>query len=85
MAGVRHHEDGPRARGDGPGVRRHWRGPECRPPGRGRDRRQRQLPSSLAGPAADIGVTNATIYRWCEDLGIDINEYRCPVEGTSRG
>ena len=47
-------EDGPRARGDGPEARRDWRGPECRPLGGGRDRRQRQLPSSLAGPAGDL-------------------------------
>ena len=47
-------EPGPRARGDGPEARRDWSVPECRPLGRGRDRRQRQLPSSLAGPAGDL-------------------------------
>ena len=26
--------------------------------------------------ALDLGVTDATLYNWCEDLGIDINEYR---------
>ena len=32
--------------------------------------------------AADLEVTGTTLYRWCETLGIDINEYRRPaVEG----
>ena len=26
--------------------------------------------------ALDLGVTDATLYNWCDDLGIDINEYR---------
>ena len=26
--------------------------------------------------ALDLGVTDATLYNWCEDLGIDIDEYR---------
>ena len=29
--------------------------------------------------AVDLEVTDATVYRWCEDLGIDINEYRRPA------
>ena len=24
--------------------------------------------------AADLGVSDTTLYRWCEDLGIDIDE-----------
>lgn len=28
--------------------------------------------------AIDLGVTAPTIYRWCEENGIDIEEYRCP-------
>ena len=28
--------------------------------------------------AVDLEVTDATVYRWCEDLGIDIDEYRQP-------
>ena len=24
----------------------------------------------------DLGVTDATIYNWCHDLGIDIEQYR---------
>ena len=38
-----------------------------------------------------LGVSYATVYRWCEDLGIDIEEYRRPIPedpapsvGTSR-
>ena len=32
--------------------------------------------------AVDLEVTDATVYRWCEELGIDIDEYRraTPVE-----
>ena len=26
--------------------------------------------------AMDLKVTDATVYKWCEDLGIDIDEYR---------
>ena len=29
--------------------------------------------------AADLEVTGTTLYRWCETLGIDINEYRRPA------
>ena len=32
---------------------------------------------NLVGLAAvDLGVTDATVYNWCRDLGIDIDEYR---------
>ena len=33
--------------------------------------------------AVDLEVSDATIYRWCEDLGINIDEYRhpAPVDG----
>ena len=30
--------------------------------------------------ALDLGVADVTIYRWCTDLGIDIDEYRRPVD-----
>ena len=31
---------------------------------------------------ADLEISDATVYRWCSDLGIDIDEYRRPaVEG----
>ncbi len=26
--------------------------------------------------AVDLEVADATVYRWCEELGIDIDEYR---------
>ena len=32
--------------------------------------------SQVALAAVDLGVTDATIYNWCEHLGIDINHYR---------
>ena len=35
--------------------------------------------------AADLGVSDATIYNWCEDLDINIDEYRREKEGESRG
>ena len=29
--------------------------------------------------AMDLGVTDATLYQWCREFGIDINEYRRPA------
>ena len=26
--------------------------------------------------AVELGVTDATVYRWCDELGIDIDDYR---------
>ena len=26
--------------------------------------------------AVDLEISDATLYRWCDDLGIDIDEYR---------
>ena len=40
--------------------------------------RGKKLQVVLAG--LDMGITNATLYQWCSDLGIDINEYRRPAE-----
>ena len=37
---------------------------------------QKNIPTLVAG---DLGVTTATLYRWCEELGIDINDYRRPA------
>ena len=34
--------------------------------------------------ALDLGVADVTIYRWCNDLGIDIDEYRRPLQGRSQ-
>ena len=28
----------------------------------------------------ELGVSDATVYRWCEELGIDIKEYRWAAE-----
>ena len=30
----------------------------------------------------DLGVSDVTVYRWCHDLGIDIDEYRSPKVGA---
>ena len=30
--------------------------------------------------AVDLGVSGMTVYRWCEDLGINIDEYRRPAD-----
>ena len=30
--------------------------------------------------AIDLGVTDATLYQWCREFGIDIDEYRRPVD-----
>ena len=30
----------------------------------------------------DLGITSTTLYRWCEDLGIDIDEYRRPTKAA---
>ncbi len=29
--------------------------------------------------AVDLEITDTTLYRWCSDLGIDIDEYRRPA------
>ena len=29
--------------------------------------------------AMDLGVTDATLYQWCREFGIDIDEYRRPA------
>ena len=29
--------------------------------------------------SVDLGITDTTLYRWCEDLGINIDEYRRPA------
>ena len=32
-----------------------------------------------ARAALDLGLTNATIYQWCREFGIDIEPYRRPL------
>ena len=34
----------------------------------------------IAHVAMELGVTDATVYNWCEGLSIDIDEYRRPAE-----
>ena len=38
--------------------------------------------NTIAMVAADLGVSHTTLYRWCEDLGIDIDEYRRAAVGS---
>ena len=35
--------------------------------------------------ALDLGVTDATVYNWCETLGIDIDQYRRPAPSAEKG
>ena len=35
--------------------------------------------------ALDLGVTDATFYSWCRDLGINIDEYRHPAPADVGG
>ena len=34
--------------------------------------------------SVELEVSDATVYRWCEDLGIDINDYRRPAVGAEK-
>ena len=34
----------------------------------------------VAQAAIDMGISNGTLYQWCRDLGITIEEYRRPKE-----
>ena len=36
--------------------------------------------SYVALSAIDLGLSDATLYGWCEELGIDIKEYRGPTD-----
>ena len=33
--------------------------------------------------ALDLGVSDVTVYRWCEDLGINVDDYRHPIGPTA--
>ena len=35
--------------------------------------------------AVYLGVSDATVYNWCSDLGIDIDEYRRPAVREAGG
>ena len=39
----------------------------------------------VAQAALDLGITDATLYNWCSDLGINIYDYRRPAESWVRG
>ena len=39
-------------------------------------RGQKGLPYLVAG---DIGISDGTLYWWCREFGIDIDDYRRPV------
>ena len=41
------------------------------------DRRGQKHMVTIA--AMDLGVTDATLYQWCREFGIDINDYRRPT------
>ena len=34
--------------------------------------------------AMDLGVTDATVYQWCREFGIDIDEYRRPAPDAEK-
>ena len=34
--------------------------------------------------AMELGVTDATLYQWCREFGIDINDYRRPTMGAEK-
>ena len=38
----------------------------------------------VARVALDLGVTDATVYKWCEELGIDVDEYRRLVASVAK-
>ena len=44
--------------------------------------RQRDQKHQVVLAGLDLGVTDATLYSWCEDLGIDIDEYRRAAVGS---
>ena len=33
----------------------------------------------VARAALDLGITNATVYQWCREFGINIEPYRRPL------
>ena len=33
---------------------------------------------------ADLDISDATLYRWCDELGIDIDEYRRPAVAAEK-
>ena len=39
-------------------------------------RQHRGLRNMVMLVSVDLEITDTTLYRWCEEFGIDINEYR---------
>ena len=39
----------------------------------------------VARAALDLGLTDATLYQWCREFGINIDEYRRSVDAAGRG
>ena len=37
----------------------------------------------VARVALDLGLTDATVYQWCREFGIDIDDYRRPFTEES--
>ena len=42
-------------------------------------RQHRGLRNMVMLVSVDLEITDTTLYNWCEDLGIDIDEYRRPA------
>ena len=45
-------------------------------------RQHRGLRNMVMLVSVDLEITDTTLYRWCEDLGIDIDEYRRPAKAA---
>ena len=47
-------------------------------------RQHRGLRNMVMLVSVDLEITDTTLYRWCADLGIDIDEYRRPAEAEEK-
>ena len=47
-------------------------------------RQHRGLRNMVMLVSVDLEITDTTLYRWCDELGIDIDEYRRPAVGNVR-
>ncbi len=48
-------------------------------------RQHRGLRNMVMLVSVDLEIIDTTLYRWCEDLDIDINDYRRPAVGNGGG
>ena len=48
-------------------------------------RQHRGLRNMVMLVSVDLEITDTTLYRWCDELGIDIDEYRRPAVGNGGG